>query len=431
MWHIKKRSLCEWLTLYMFVTPFLLNFLQDLLHIPGIVKYTMDVAWIVVLLCMLFMREQLVYKKILPVLIFLIGYVMYVSVAYLFQYQSIFYFLWGIRNNMRYFVAFFAFVYFFDKDDIGFCLKFIDVVFAVHVVVSFFQFFVMGYKWDYLGGIFGVQLGCNGNSMILIVVVCIKSLLMYMHGKERLIITLIKCSAALIIAAMAELKFFFVIFLLTLIVVALITKFSWKKIVIIGGVTLAVSFASNIFTAIWGADSALTLDRIIELVTSKSYSSARDLGRFTAIPTISDTFLVDISQKMFGLGLGNCDTSSFSICNTPFYQSHSYLNYNWFSSAFTFIETGYVGLLFSIMFFVVVGICAIRLKLRNRSSQLYTDISIVTCVICIALFFYNSSLRTDIAYIIYFMLALPFVSTFSESVSQRYLPNQVYARHGG
>lgn len=424
MWHIKKRSLCQALALYMFITPFLLNFLQDFLHVPGIIKYTIDIAWVAVFFCMIFVREQLVYKKVMPVLAFLIAYVLYVSVVYLFQYQSVYYFLWGIRNNMRYYIAFLAFVCFFDKDDIKLCLKFIDVLFAAHVVVSLFQFFVLGYKWDYLGGIFGVQLGCNGNSMILLIVVCVKSLLMYMHGKELLVTSLIKCSAALVIAAMAELKFFFVLFLFILIAAALITKFSWKKILLIAGVTLAVFLAGNIFTAIWGEDAALNVDRIIELVTSTSYSSTKDLGRFTAVSTISDTILSDIPQKLFGLGLGNCDTSSFSICNTSFYQSHSYLNYNWFSSAFTFIETGYVGLVLSITFFVVVCICAIWLKRKDSSNKLYSDVSIIMCMICIALLFYNSSLRTDIAYIIYFMLALPFVSTSSESVSQRCLLNK-------
>lgn len=409
MWRVKRRSLCQLLTLYIFITPFLLNFLQFFLHIPGIVKYTLDIAWIIILFCMIFVKKQFVYKNILPVVVFCLAYFLYVSVVYIFQYQSIFFFFWGIRNNMRYFVAFFAFVYFLDKEDVAFCFKFVDVLFFVHVIVSFFQFFVLGYKWDYLGGIFGTQLGCNGNSMILILIVCAKSLLMYMHGRERLIISLTKCSSALIIAAMAELKFFFVLFIFILFLAALITKFSWKKIAIIIVAAIVVFLAGNIFVAIWGEDSALTIDRIIDLITSKNYSSGIDLGRFTAIPVISDTFLVDISQKMFGLGLGNCDTSSFSICNTPFYQSHSYLNYNWFSSAFTFIETGYVGLLFAIMFFIVVCICAILLKRRKNSNVLYSDISITMCIMCVALFFYNSSLRTDIAYIVYFVLALPFI----------------------
>lgn len=407
------------LTLYLFVMPFFLNLLQEWLHLPGLIKYTVDVAWVAVILRMLSVRTQVIYKKTLPILVLLILYVLYVSVAYLCQYQSAFYFLWGVRNNLRYYAAFFAFVYMIDRDDLKLCLKLVDVLFAVHVVLSLFQFFVLGYKWDYLGGIFGNQVGCNANSLILLVVSCTKSLLMYMHGKEGLLTSVLVCGASLVVAAMAELKFFFVLCMIILVVAAMITKFSWKKILLIAGVTFCISLAGSIFTIIWGEDAALNVDRIVELITSKGYSSEKDLGRFTAIPILSRTILIQIPQKLFGLGLGNCDTSSFAICNTPFYQAHSYLNYNWFSSAFTFIETGYVGLLFTISFYVIVGVCALRMKRMGVENELYADFAIVMSVACVALFFYNSSLRTDIAYVVYFVLALPFMSGFSESVSQR------------
>lgn len=431
MWHIKKRSMCQALALYIFITPFLLNFLQDFLHIPGLVKYTVDAAWFVVFVCMLFMKEQFVYKKILPILAVILAYVAYVLVAYLFNYQSVFYFLWGLRNNARYLVAFLVFVYFLDKDDVALCLRSIDMLFVVHIVVTFVQFFFLGYKWDYLGGIFGVQLGCNGHSMILITIVSIKSLLMYMHDREKLVTCLAKCCACLIIAAMAELKFFFILFLIILLVAALVTRFSVKKVLLIVGVSLVVFVAGNVFIAIWGGDSALSIDRIVQLVTSESYSSTKDLGRFTAIPIISHTILVDMPYKLFGLGLGNCDTSSFAVCNTPFYQSHAYLNYDWLSSAFSFIETGYVGLGLFLLFFCVVLVCAIRVKRRNEGDEMYSEMSIVMSVVCVALFFYNSSLRTDIGYVVYFVLALPFISTSSEGLFHSvWKTKQVYARHG-
>ena len=416
MWHIKKRSMCQTLALYLFIAPFFLNFLQDFLHLPGLVKYTLDIAWFGVLVCMLLMKEQLVYKKTLPILAVILGYVIYVSVVYVFRYQSIFYFLWGIRNNVRYFVAFLIFVHFLDKEDVQFCLRLIDVLFAVHIAVSLVQFFFMGYKWDYLGGIFGTELGCNGHSMILITVVTIKSLLMYMHGLESLGICLLKCSASFVIAAMAELKFFFVLFAVILVAAAVFTRFSAKKVLLIVTVSLVVFVAGNVFTAIWGGEHALSFERIIELATSTNYSSEKDLGRFTAIPIISETILIDVPKNLFGLGLGNCDTSSFAICNSSFYQAHSYLNYDWLSSAFCFIETGYVGMSIVLLFFVIVMLCAIHLKKRNTGDEMLAEMAIVMCIVCVALFFYNSSLRTDIGYVAYFVLALPFVSTSSETV---------------
>ncbi len=429
MWHIRKRSFCQFLALYMFVLPFLLNFFQDFLHVPGIIKYTLDVSWIAVLVMVVFTRAQFVYKKTLPVLVFFIIFILYVSVVYIFEHQSIFYFLWGMRNNIRYYIAFFAFAYFLDRDDLKLCMKIIDVIFVIHVVVTFFQFFVLGYKWDYLGGIFGVELGCNGNSMILLIIVTVKSLIMCMHSEESLQICLLKCGISLIIAAMSELKFFFVIFIFILIISAMITRFSFKKVLLFAGLTVAAFFSGTIFTSIWGKDAALSFDRIMELITSTSYSSAKDLGRFTAIPVISDTILKDIPHNLFGLGIGNCDTSAFEIFNTPFFRSHSYLNYDWLSSAFAFIETGYIGLALFLLFFVIIIFAALRLKAKKDANSLYCEMAVVMSISCIALFFYNSSLRTDIAYIAYFMLALPFVSTSSESAFKTFSGELSAHRH--
>ena len=416
MWYLKKRSFCQVLALYILIAPFFLNFLQDFLHLPSLIKYTVDLAWVVAVVRLVFDRIQFVYKKTLPILILILTYLLYVSIGYLFKYQSVFYFLWGLRNNLRFYVAFMVFVYFLDGDDIQWSLKLIDILFAVHVVVTFFQFFVLGYQWDYLGGIFGVRTGCNGHSLMLLLVVCIKSLLTYMHNEEGLILCLLKCGASFIIAAMAELKVFFVLFLLLLVVAALITKFSAKKILIIVSISFVVFLAGSIFTSIWGNDKTLTVERIVELITATSYSSERDISRFTALPVISNSILVETPQKLFGLGLGNCETSSFAICNTPFFQSHSYMNYDWLSSAFAFLETGYFGLGLALSFFVVVYICARRMKRRGEGMALYAEMAMVMAVACIVLFFYNSSLRTDIGYIAYFVLVLPFVSTTPDSV---------------
>ena len=194
MLQIKKRSLCQFLLLYIFVLPIMLNFLQDFLYFPSFIKYTADAAWLVVLCCLIITKEQRIYKQVLPFILYSIVFFIYVLVVYLFRYQSPFYFLWGFRNNFRYYIAFVAFIYYLDKDDVKFCLSFIDVVFAIHSVVSFWQFFVLGYKWDYLGGIFGVELGCNGYSLVLLVIVCVQSLVRFMNNEEKWWLCLLKCS---------------------------------------------------------------------------------------------------------------------------------------------------------------------------------------------------------------------------------------------
>ena len=92
------------------------------------------------------------------------------------------------------------------------------------------------------------------------------------------------------------------------------------------------------------------------LYTPKSldtiYVSNNDINRLTAIPSLIQRLDLSPMQQFFGLGLGNCDTASFSICNTPFYRHYDYLHYTWFTSAMIFLETGYLGLGLYTSFFV-------------------------------------------------------------------------------
>lgn len=421
--YIQKRAFPEWATLYLVILPFVLSFLLDLLSLPSFIKYTADLAWVAVSFITISKRRQHVHKNLMPFVVFFGCWLASVAIVYLFRFQSPVYFLWGFRNNARYFIAFILFAYYLKVDDVKSCLKFIDFMFIIHIMVTFFQFFIMGYQWDYLGGIFGVQLGGNGNSLVFLVIVCSKSLIMYMNDQESVWKCFFKCGISLVIATMSEIKVFFLIFVVIVLVSSLITKFSWKKIPLFIFGAVLIFTAGNLFTVIWGEDAALTLDRITELVTSTQYSSEKDLGRFTAIPTLSNTILTDPIDRWFGLGLGNCDTSSFALCNTPFYQSHSYLNYDWFSSAMTFLETGYVGLILFLSFFIVVFIFARKAK-KTMENPTYYQLAMVMSVICIILVFYNSSLRMEIGYVAYFVLALPFVSYGSNKTQKEELPKQ-------
>lgn len=408
--YIRKRNLSQWLTGYIFLIPFLLAFLQEFLNLPSIVRYTVDLAWILVFVLLFFKKHLLLEKKITPLITIIALFFATASLVYLFRYESIFYYLWGIRNNFRFYIAFIAFAVLLDEKDIKSCFKLVDVLFWVNVAVSFFQYFILHYEQDRLGGIFGVEKGCNAYSLIFFGIVLSKSLLSFMNGEEKTITCLLKCSIALFISALAELKFFFIIFVIILIMSTIFTKFSFRKFVVLFISAFLISFSSTILTSLFGENSNLSLERILELVTATSYSTAEDLGRFTAIPTLSNTILTHPIEQIFGLGIGNCDTSSFAICNTPFYQSYSYLHYNWFSSAFLFLETGYVGLITYLIFFVICFILAIKQLKNKNSNPLYCQIGMIFAVLCVILTFYNSSLRMEVGYLAYFALALPFIN---------------------
>lgn len=417
--YIKKRPLPQWLAYFIFVMPFLLAFLQNIVGLDSFVKYTIDVAWILTF-AILYLRRQVVQdRKFAPFLIFIGVFFAYTLIVYLFNFQSVFYYLWGFRNNFRFYIAFIIFVMMFTEEDTQFCLKFMDVLFWINAVVSLIQFFILGYQQDYLGGIFGVDRGCNSYSIVFFCIVIAKSVLMFMSRQENFFLCFAKCVTALIISAMAELKFFFVIFMIVMLLATVLTSFTWRKFLLIFVSALIVVFAGSLLTDIFGENNQLTFQRLWELATTESYATAEDLSRFTAIPTISNTILTDTPSQLFGMGLGNCDTSAFAICNTPFYQTHSDLHYTWFSSAFLFLETGYIGLALYILFFVMCIVFAFKMSKREGVNKLYCQMAMIMSVVCIILTFYNSSLRVEVAYMVYFVLALPFISAKSDTDIKR------------
>lgn len=408
--YIKKRTLPEWLTLYVFIFPFIISFLLDFLKLPDLFKYSVDVAWLVLVLILFFRRNLLLKRILIPFASFIGIFLLYTLIVYLFNFQSPFYFLWGFRNNFRVYAAFLAYATFFYEDDIENCFKFIDVLFWINIPVTFWQFFVLGLNQDYLGGIFGVDRGCNGYSIVFFSVVLSKSLLSYMNKNEKAVLCFLKCGVSLVLAAMSELKFFFVIFVFILVFSALLTRFSWQKFIVLLISFVLLYFAGSVLTSIFGDNERLTLERIFNLTTSSNYATTEDLGRFTAIPKISKSILTEFHSKLFGMGLGNCDTSAFAICNTPFYAEHSYLHYNWFSSAFLFLETGYIGLSINLLFIVACFVFALISLKKKRCNILHAQIAMIISILCIIITFYNASLRKEVAYIAYFALALPFVS---------------------
>lgn len=417
--YIKKRTMPEWLTCFIFIFPLIMGFLTDFLGLPTFVKYTVDVAYVIAVLFLISRKQTLLSKKVIPFFAFMVAFFVYTVMVHIFNFQSPFYYLWGFRNNFRFFIVFLLYTTFFDENDLKNCLKIMDGLFWINAIVSVFQFVVLGYEQDYLGGVFGVEKGCNAFTLIFFSVVIGKSVLSFMSKNENLILCLAKCGISLLVAAMAELKVYFIVFPFILIVSAFITRFSIRKLSLMLVSAVMMIFASMIIAAIFKDDDIVSFERLINTITATNYATAEDLGRFTAIPTISRNILTKPWEKFFGLGLGNCDTSSFAICNTPFYQSHSYLHYEWFSSAMMFLETGYLGLTGYLTFFVMCFVLARKRMKSSLSNELFCQISMITSLICVIMVFYNSALRTEAAYISFFALSLPFAGEdYRQSVSE-------------
>ena len=411
---IKKRSLPEWSALILFLLPFVYSFLTEFLKLPNVIKFASDLLIIIPLFVVLYNSFSINRFHVKKINSWLIGVVvvffLYVLIGYLLNYKSIFYLLWGVRNNFRFYFAFFVFLFFVVEEDAKKFLDVVDYLFWIHLAVTIIQYFVFGYEQDYLGGIFGVQKGCNGYVIAFICIVITRSLLLYMNSQEGTFYCFIKCGTALFLAALAELKVFLLFFLLIVVISVMTTDFSKKKLVLIvisiPMIALAYLFLVSLFDYFEGF---LSIDYLLNELLRENYSSSEDLGRFTSVPTICERFLTTTFDRLVGMGIGNCDTSAISIFNTDFYDRYVDIHYSVFSISFIFLETGFIGLVLFISFFIVCLVQSIRALRQKRGNVLFNQMGIVMSILCFVLMFYNSSLRTEAGYMIYFVLALPFI----------------------
>lgn len=407
--YIRKLSLNEIFIFWIFAFNFFASLLLDVLNLPDLFKFSSDVI-LIYFFFLILTKRYFTFKSETKSLILLFLIMFLVSVCvYLFNYQSIFYYIWGFRNTFRFYIAFFVFVIFINECFALSLLKFLDIVFFTNVFVSLFQFFILNVKQDYLGGIFGTTGGTNGYTLLFFSVVVAYSLIKTFNKLESFFYCFLKCGLSLMVAAMAELKFFFLVFILILIGSALITSFSWRKLFILIFSLALITITVNLLTEWFGFKNFLSIDYILELAAKRNYSSENDLNRFSAIPVLLNTIVKEPLQSIFGLGLGNCDFSDVSIFSTPFSQTYGSLNYRWFSIAILFLENGFLGLGLYFTFFIVCIVLTIKKHINKTGNPIFCKLAMIIALLSIGISFYDSSLRSDAAYLFYFVLALPFV----------------------
>ena len=137
---IKKRSQPEWLSWFVVVMPFLFGLLNTFLGLPWAIRYLIDAAWVILTVTILRYQPSHQPKNVKGIAFWVGLFFFYTLFVYLVQYQSFLYYLWGFRNNFRFYAVFFAFVYFLKPVDIDACYSIFDKLFWVNAVVTIFQF---------------------------------------------------------------------------------------------------------------------------------------------------------------------------------------------------------------------------------------------------------------------------------------------------
>lgn len=394
------------------VLPFFFGVLTELLRLPDAIRYLLDGAWLWLLVLMLRFSGKLSRTSAWRQAGWVTAFGVYTLCACLLRWQSGLYYLWGFRNNFRFYIAFFAFTAFLTEADVEGYFRKLDKLFWLNALVSLAQYFLLGKAGDYLGGLFGTQQGCNAYTNLFFVIVVTRTLVLFLDNREGWGVCLAKCGTALMLAVLAELKFFLIEFGLIAVLAVLLSGFTWRKVWVIlcavvgvvgGAVLLAALFPefSEWFSLKWLLDAA---------GSDRGYTSSGDLNRLNCIGMINEWFFHTPALRWFGLGMGNCDTSAYAFLNTPFYRAFSPIHYTWMSTSFWYLEGGYVGLVFFFGFFLSVYLAAGRLERHRKGvGKAHCRMARILAVVCCAVAVYNASLRTEAAYMAYFVLALPFV----------------------
>lgn len=388
------------------------KFLVGDLGLPSVANYVCDGLLLLTMLFALWRpREGYVPSRGLRrVAMVLLLFWVIATVSALLNAVSPVLYVWACRNTFRLFGILFCCVRLLDRDDVFGLVKFFIVFFWINLVVCAYQYFVLGTGQDNTNGLFGT--GSGGNAMMVILMFAVSALCLFGYSSRRksmaeLIATLAACC---FLAAIAELKVYYVLLALLIGLSVILNKPSFRNVAIVA-FSLVALFAGVQLLETYNPDFVgfFSFDSIIESTSEGGYSSEGTLNRLSAVETLDVMFMNGAAERAFGLGFG---AGQF----TQFFESPLYtiwgevLHWTWFTDAAVFLETGYVGLAVYVAIFAIVAVQAVRMRRRTGSDCWLVSACASIAVLCLVLIVYNCSLTVDPScYFIGVVLAFPYI----------------------
>lgn len=380
--------------------PQILTYFTDLINIPLFIFYVLfnptplkkskaEVVIVSMLLLFVSIIGGLVFNMVNPLLV-----------------------IWGARNVFRGFFFFLACIAYLEYDDIVKLLNLMVTLQIPNTVIVLIQFW-QGYQGDYLGGIFGVAQGCNGYLNIYLSIIMTYMTVEYVYKKQPFYKLAFVAGSSMLIAALTELKIYYAEFILIIILAVLLGKVTYKHIFIIVVSIASFVIGLNVMEKLFPLQFSfmMNFDKIMEYATMQG--GGYNISRLGAFKQISELFFEnDLIKKLFGLGFGSCEMSSFDFLTSTFYKMNWRYNYRWFAHMMFFLETGYVGFSLFVGFFlsVFLYVCINRKKYKSNQDVLILGIfTQVFTMLMILNLWYNQAIRTEAQYLIYFSLAGFFV----------------------
>ena len=399
---IPARKIIGFIIIYTIVV----SSLSSEMELPQNLLYVNDILLIFVLFAYskkMNMFEKLGMKKIIYVLCFL---ALVIAVGVIGNMVSLKLVLWGMRNTFRGIIFFIFCVWYLKYEDVQKMFHIFVKLQYVNFALGIYQFFILGLEQDTVGGIFGHG---NGNALcIFCVIVCAYTILSYLNEKKNLFNMIFCLGSSFILAALAEEKFLFIEIVITFLIALAISRRNYAKLIIIPVFVFVTIMGLQIFESIFPkAAKDLMSVSLMEKYATSSWLGSYYIPRIGSYTFISEKiFQNNLFNKLFGFGMGNCDTSSFSFLQSNYYNKYGYMNYRWIFRQWTIMENGIIGFWGIVAFFVIVNICLAKIRKKvSVDRRIFIDTSLITSIISIMTMWMNNTLKVDTAYIPYFVIA--------------------------
>lgn len=400
----------------------IIQFFTDNLGLDGAAIYFSDVLTLLVLVHIIMNFPTMGYKLkalAIPGIFLLLIFVVHI-IGSIYIKIDLINFIWGMRIYYRFPIFLVGCVMFINRKAFDTIWKLIAALVVIQVIVASYQFFILGYDQDSIGGTFGLR-----GSGLLVQFFALALLLAYLRYTEKqcsVLTVWLVMIAGLYVGVINEGKAIFVFDIIIFVIIFFQNGISMKKIfwlVLVAGLFVA----SNYFLGLIYPQFAnfLSFDAMNEYVTSESYGGIA-INRLNGPEYFSRYF--DTIQDWFGVGLGNAAMSKYAVLQGDFYQRFYLTYYNWFYIAYVYAESGYLGLYLNIGFFVSFLLTAY--KMRNKMSSNYTAFLIGMVFSCLLTICYNNSLLTEesVAFTYYILLGLPLAMAVNESHDYNYYPSR-------
>lgn len=384
-----KRSKVGNILYWMFVYECFSCFLMRNFGVPKFITFGMDVFYLVLAVCVFRTKAS---KELLLPKVILIVLIISTIIGAIVNFADLSNWIWGARSEFWSMTVLFAGAKFLKLGDISRIMNFFFKFQFVNLACAAYQYHILGFYQDLNNGAFIGGAYQDVFCAILFTYYFYK----YIRHEDKLWKFAFVAISGLYIAVVEEEKFIFVEFAGIVAYYFVSTGMNFAKVLIMVGAVAAGIIALPLLDSVNGQDSMEMLtswDKFIGYATMVGYGY--ELPRLGSSVIISAKFFGDTSQHLFGLGLGMCEeASTIAFINTAFFQQWSWLHYMWFTFQIQFMQTGWVGIILYIAFFV--SILLANLKCRKAMPDKYKyfiDFSIAMSFIAIAVIWYSCSTR--------------------------------------